>query len=78
MIATYKIKATEIDDFLHLFRSDFFNCDVTITVETARDADSIFSQAATNARILNTVASENSGNEPHKTMTIAELEAMAQ
>jgi hypothetical protein len=79
MTATYTIKANEIDDFLRLFKPNYFNHDVTITIETMQDdSDTTFSQATTNARILNTVAVENSGKEPYKTMTVAELETLAQ
>jgi hypothetical protein len=74
MTATYTIKAHEIEDFLRLFKTDYANRDITVTVETAETSP----QEATNRRILQTAAAENSGTPPYKTMSIEELEAMAQ
>jgi hypothetical protein len=74
MIATYTVKAHEIEDFLRIFKSDYADCDVTVTVETSVSA----SQEVTNRRIIQTVAAENSGKAPYKTMSIDEFEAMTQ
>jgi hypothetical protein len=75
MVATYKIKANEIDDFLLLFRTDYADRDQTVTVETAQVSSF---QDITNTRILGTVEAENSGGKPFKIMTIEEMEALAQ
>jgi hypothetical protein len=74
MVATYRIKANEIDDFLRLFRTDYADRDLTVTVETAYMSPF---QDITNARILSTVEAENSGGKPFKIMTIEEMEALA-
>jgi hypothetical protein len=74
MTATYTIKAHEIEDFVRLFKADYANRDVTVTVETSGSSW----QEAVNGRILKTIAAENSGSAPYKTMMIDELEAMTQ
>jgi hypothetical protein len=75
MVATYRIKANEIDDFLRLFRTDYADRDLTVTVETAQV---IPFQTVTNDRILGTIEAENAGGKPFKIMTIDDLEALVQ
>jgi hypothetical protein len=75
MVATYQVKAQEIDEFLNMFRISYADRDVVITVETAQTE---ISQTATNTRILGTVKVENSGVKPFKVMTMEELQAMVE
>jgi hypothetical protein len=74
MKATYTLNPNEIGFFLKVFRATFSDRPVRVTIETFSDADS---QEETHSRMLRALEAEKRG-ELVQTMTIDELEAMAQ
>jgi hypothetical protein len=74
MRATYTLSPNEIGVFLKVFQATFSDRPVRVTVETFSNTES---QEETHARMLRALEAEAHG-EFVETMTIDELEAMAQ
>jgi hypothetical protein len=74
MKATYTLNPNEIGTFLKVFQATLSDRPVRVTIETFSDTES---QEETHSRMLRALQAEKRG-EFVQTMTIDELEAMAQ